>query len=172
MGKSKDKRETLGRKAIEWLKAQYRAGEQFAGGAALRDALAKAHEGRLARIAASSATDWDRQARYELYRDGVFVTQPIAKTGQLRNPNASALERARTQNVKLQDLMTRTQHQAEIAKCAAAQIDATPNEIRKALQVKYALQMLADAAQEAAVESNGHMPTEQVNADVLVLSNV
>lgn len=171
MGKSQTTRMSLGRIAINWLKAQYLNGKQFAGGAAIRDAIAMAHGGRLARIAASSATDWDRQARYELYREGVFVTQPIAQTGQLRNPNAAAPERIDTQRVKLRDLVTRTQHQVEIAKCAAEQIDATPEEIRQALRVEYALQMLADAAREATVNSNALMPADPVNVEMLVMAD-
>lgn len=139
----KKRREAIGRPAVDWLKQRYLDGVQYAASGEIRDAIAAEFGGKLRKCAVSQAVAWDRQARLELADERVFVTQPVRKTGYARNPNASPDLRELTQASKVRDWQTRTENQARMASAAAAQIDATAVEIRRAERIKIAAEVLA-----------------------------
>ena len=117
-----------GRKAIDWLKAQYEDGVEFADRYAIADALTC--ELRLnPRIAKANAAEWDRQARYELHQESIYVTNPAPREGYVRNPNASPLTRESALSHLHSHNVTRIENTALQAESAANQIDATRDEI-------------------------------------------
>lgn len=141
MGKRKD---GSGRMAIEWLKERYLNGHDFSDAYAICDAL-RGQFDALRKCTPDRAAEWDRQARYELADAMVLVTQPVPSASYWRTPNASVAVRDATQSTRQRELVRRVRNQARFANAAAAQIDATRAEIRKAAEIDVALRILTQA---------------------------
>lgn len=122
----KQKKQTLGREAINVIKDAYRDGSQFEGTFAIRTFLFETLKVKTKSISYESAQNWDRQARLELAdHDKVSVTSPFARQPFLRNPNAEAPERMRSRKSRLKDTHTRVRHDHIELKADVAQPDAT-----------------------------------------------
>ena len=129
---SKDKDRQRGRRAIDWIKEQYREGRDFANTPAIAGALTNEH-GVKAVFAHRNACAWDRQARYELLAETVYVDPPTAKFGQARSANANPDRREVSLEVRGKYVGTSLSTLAKYQAAAAGQVDATPYEQAQAM---------------------------------------
>lgn len=132
------------RRAISYLKAAYRHGTGFPDGRAILEDL-RLIGGSLAGCTLAQSSDYDRKARYELYREGFFVEQPTAITSQRRVPNATVGDRKVSQRARLRELITRLDHQLLAAIAAAASPDSTANEAVVVRELELALSLVTTA---------------------------
>jgi hypothetical protein len=143
---SKRNRRNIGREVIQWLKAQYRNGASYTSGAAIRDDIVQGSGLNIPKCTAAMATAWDRQARYELADDREFVSQPTPRDRHVRKPKPETELRQRTQDDRINELLTRAKNQLRMAQAAASQPGAQRYEWDRASALKHALNILADAA--------------------------
>lgn len=123
------RKKSRGREVIDILVDAFKQGQSFEGLAemrafVMRTGAFKPHE--LYEIGA-----WERQARYNLARENVAVTNPTPRNGQTRNPNATPSERVESRDKLYKDLGTRVGHISLFAKSDAAQVDASRREIER-----------------------------------------
>jgi len=133
--------EKVGRRAIDWIKAQYLEGHSFTDTRHLMAELVNVGV-RPGIATATTVCEWDRQARYELYRDKVFVTPPVQPTGYVRTPVAGVDMRAKSMATRKRYLTTAISNLTEMQAAAAAQVDATRVEIQDEAELRMALSIL------------------------------
>jgi len=132
----------IGREAIEVLKGAYMDGKRLEGPAAVRAFVIMALGVRPKTVRITAATEWDRQARYELADERIAITSPVAVNRYLRDPNADEAARREAREARQRDLKTRVTNQRRLAEADADQPDAARSEILLAERLRIAEEIL------------------------------
>jgi hypothetical protein len=145
-----------GRRAIDFLKAEWDRGTAFADTATMRDTVVRELGLKPTRVTMQKMREWARQAQLEAADARLVVTSPTKRNGGLRDPNASPTVRYQSRLQHQRSYTTALKNDYRLALADAAQVDAKPAEIERKtilqVMVTLAQQLVESTAQDATVE--------------------
>lgn len=138
--------DTLGRQAIEVLKAALRDGVTFHSVPEIRAFVLKKLKLKATTVSEARAWYWGRQAQLENADAGYANTAPLASVGYLRSAGADPDTRSASLRPEVKYNAKRVDNLCRVATTNAAQPDATRAEIERAAMLSVVAPMLRQVA--------------------------